>query len=247
MIDIHSHIIHGVDDGPTNIEQSINMVAEAEKLGIREIIATPHYHEAIFELERVEENFQELLERTQNYDVNISLGCELFLSTVNTFNSRIRNRTKKSRTGRLMIEFPYNANYSDCIHIVGKLKQENITPILAHPERNRNFHHEYGGLIVLAKAGCLIQVDAASIVGTYGIRVKEFAKSLIQMNIADLVASNAHCPSDYSQWYMAAYNNVIQWAGQERASMMFSQNAKSLIEIAQKSAFRKNIKVGEIL
>lgn len=238
MIDVHCHIIHGVDDGPSTIGQSLRMVEEAEKLGIRVIIATPHYHENVFEVERVAGNYQELLLRAQDYEVAIKMGYEVF---VNPFNPVITRNSKQftlNRTGRMLFEFPFNAKPAYCFEAINRLQLENIVPVIAHPERNRNFLNNIGGLVSFIKAGCLIQIDAASIAGIYGIRVKEFTKRLIKMNFVDMVASNAHYANDYTNWYMEAYKNVIQWAGQYYAHQLFYKNAKNMLDGVEEKVYK---------
>lgn len=241
MIDTHCHIICGVDDGPSKMEQSLQMVREAEKLGIRLLIATPHYHESIFELDQVEENYQELLYQAQQYHVAIKMGYEVFVNPSNPVILRSKKRLSLNRTGRLLMEFPCNAKPAQCLEAIKKLCQENITPVIAHPERNRNFLNHLNEMVKFVKAGCLIQVETASIVGVYGTRIREYTKRMIRMNLVDLVASNAHCAKDYADWYMAAYHNVIQWAGQETASKLFFQNAMSILDNIEDTAYKNVI------
>lgn len=242
MIDIHSHLIHGVDDGPSRIEESVRMVEEAERLGIQLIIATPHYQENIYNMEMVEENYQELLCRTKNYDVVIKIGYEVFVDPYNMPMSLTTTKGKKSlslnRTEHVLFEFPFNAKPNYCLDAIRNLQLENIVPVIAHPERNRNFLNNISDLILFIKSGCLIQLDTASIAGLYGIRVKEFAKRLVKMNLADIIASNAHDASDYSRWYFEAYKNVIKWSGQENAYKLFCQNAKNMTDDAEESIFK---------
>lgn len=238
MIDVHCHIIHGVDDGPSTIEQSLRMVEEAEKLGIREIIATPHYHENVFEVERVEENYQELLFRAREYEVAIKMGYEVFINPFNPVITTSSERLTLDRTGRMLFEFPFNAKLTCCFEAINRLQLENIVPVIAHPERSRNFLNNFKGLVGFIKAGCLIQVDAASIAGIYGTRVKEFTKQLIKMNFIDMVASNAHYANDYTNWYMEAYKNVIHWAGQYYAHKLFYRNAKNMLDGVEEKLYR---------
>jgi protein-tyrosine phosphatase len=234
MIDVHCHIIHGVDDGPSTIEQSLRMVEEAEKLGIRVIIATPHYQEDVFELERVEENYQELLLKSRDYGVAIKMGYEVFLNPFNPVFAKNSKRLTLNRTGRMLFEFPFDSKPAYCFEAINRLQLQNIVPIIAHPERNRNFLNNFGELVNFIKAGCLIQVDAASIAGVYGMRVKEFTKHLIKMNFVDMVASNAHYANDYTNWYMEAYKNVAQWADQYYTHRLFYLNAKNMLDGTEK-------------
>lgn len=238
MIDIHCHIIHGVDDGPSTIEQSLRMVEEAEKLGISVIIATPHFHQDVYEVEWVKENYQELLFKARDYEVAIKIGYEVFVNPFNPVIPGNSGRLTLGKTKQMLFEFPFSGKLAYCFEAINRLKLENIIPVIAHPERNRNFLNNFKGLVSFIKAGCMIQVDAASIAGIYGMRIKEFAKHLIKMNYVDMVASNAHYADDYSNWYMEAYYNVIHWAGQHYAHKLFYKNAKNMLDGLVEKSYR---------
>ena len=243
MIDVHSHIIHGVDDGPSNIEQSIRMVREAEKLGISTIIATPHYQENVYEAERVEENYQELLFRTSDYGVTVKLGYEVFVNPFEQNPLKNMKRLTLGRTKHVLLEFPFNAKPLLCIEAAKKLQNEGLIPIIAHPERNRNFLNKLSDLVSFVKMGCLIQIDAGSITGVYGNRIKHYAKRLVELNFADLVASNAHFSSDYTEWYIEAFKNVTDWSGNEYAHRLFTQNARGIMQNVQETVQESIYKV----
>ncbi|MDF2988025.1 MAG: Protein-tyrosine-phosphatase [Eubacterium sp.] len=230
MIDIHSHIIHGVDDGPSNITESLRMIKEAERLGIGTVVASPHYQESVFSLDRVDENFQELLYKAQDYDVTINLWYEVFANPNSPALMRNRKKLSLNRTGTILFEFPFNAQPQKCVELVWKFRMQKITPIIAHVERNRAFINKIEYFVAFIKAGCLIQVDAASIVGVYGPKIKEFSKKLVQMKFVDMVASNAHSAMDYANWYSEAYKNVSNWVGKEDAGLLFHTNAKNILE-----------------
>ena len=230
MIDIHSHIIFGVDDGPSTMSQSINMIKEAERLGIGLIVASPHYHETIYDLKCVEENYKELLYRARDYEVAINLGYEVFANPENQTLIKNRKTLYMSKSGVILFEFPFNAIPQKCIEMIYNFRLQKITPVIAHVERNRAFLNRVEYFVAFLKAGCYIQVDAGSIVGVYGSKIKEFTKKLLKMNLVDMVASNAHCAADYVSWYSQAYKNVSQWIGKEEASILFHDNAKNILE-----------------
>jgi len=230
MIDIHSHIIFGVDDGPATIIQSLNMIKEAERLGIGLIVASPHYHETVFDLEHVEENYQELLYKAGDYDVTINMGYEVFANPNNQALIKNRKKLSLSKSGIILFEFPYNAIPQKCVEMVCKFRLQKIIPVIAHIERNRAFLNKIEYLVAFIKAGCYIQIDAASIAGVYGSKIKEFSKKMLQMKFVDMVASNAHCATDYVEWYTEAYNNVSNWVGKEEASILFHDNAKNILD-----------------
>lgn len=238
MIDVHSHIIFGVDDGPSTMEESLRMVYEAERAGIKVVIATPHYQKDIFENEKVMENYQRLLNRIIDYDVTLLLGYEVFL---NPFIPGImQNKHDLSLNGSdyLLFELPFDSIPMYSYDTIYKLQLKNIIPILAHPERNRNFVSNFNELLNFIERGCLVQLDAASIIGVYGGKAKEFAKKLIKLNMAHFVASDAHCAKDYMHWYCKAYGKVVRWAGEEYADKLFSGNAKVILENRKESVYK---------
>lgn len=230
MIDVHSHILFGVDDGPSCIEQSVEMLKEAQRIGIRSIIASPHYNDPIFNLSRAEENYKELVSRAKEYDVTLYMSCEVFINPDNPVQIRNRREFDLNRAGIIIFEFPFGMNSKKCIGGIHKISLQNVMPVIAHVERNRSFINDFSSVVSLIKAGYYIQVDAASIVGVYGSRIKEYSKKLIQMGLVDMVASNAHCVGDYANWFREAYRNVSNWIGNDEAGMLFLDNAKNLLE-----------------
>ncbi|MCR4435374.1 MAG: phosphoesterase [Clostridiales bacterium] len=237
MIDIHSHVLFNVDDGPSNLEESVKMVREAERLGIQVIIATPHFQENIFNGDNVYDSYQELVHRVRNMDVEIKLGYEVFI----TPNVPLINKTKKrltlNNTSYLLFEFPFSGVPVYGHETIYKLQLDNITPIIAHPERNRTFLKNFGRLLDFRQTGCLVQVDAASIAGVYGRHVRRFVKQLVKMDLVDFVASDAHYARDYAAWYGEAYNSVCRWAGKEYADRLFHKNAEAIVNEAEETVF----------
>lgn len=230
MIDMHSHIIYGIDDGPSNINQAMEMIKAAERLGIGQIVATPHFHQSIYNLECLEENFKELVHKAADYNVKLILGCEVFINPDG--NSMMKNKRKLSvdKSEVVLIEFPFNSEPQQCLEAICKLRLQNIVPVLAHIERNRVFLNKLDYIVMMIKAGCYIQMDVASVLGVYGFKIKEFCRKLLQMKIVDFVASNAHCSVDYLNWYLEAYRRVAGWVGNEDAGLLFHDNAKLLLE-----------------
>ena len=229
MIDIHCHIICGVDDGPSKIKESIGMVLEAEKLGIKTIIATPHFHESLYTSERVVENFSDLVSRTNDCGVDLLLGYEVFITPNLPDMVKGKKDLLLSNSKCLLFELPFDIIPEYSSATIVKLHLENIIPIIAHPERNRYFVNNFNSFVGIIENGCLVQVDAASIIGVYGKDVKNFSKQLILHKVVDFVASDAHCVQDYTEWYLPAYRQVVRWAGEEYADRLFCRNAKMLM------------------
>jgi len=168
------------------------------------------------------------------------MGYEVFLNPLDSNFIKSKKKLTLARTGYVLFEFPFNVDPYICLEPLRKIQLENIVPIIAHLERSRNFLNNLSNVVGFIKAGCLIQVDAGSIAGAYGKRVKNFAKELVKFNFVDMVASNAHYSNDYCDWYMEAYKNVIKWSGQQYAHKLFYQNAKKILE-GSKEGFYKII------
>ena len=235
MIDIHSHIIFGVDDGPSTIKESIRMVLEAEKLGVKEIIATPHFNNLLFHTDKIVENFSILSSRIADCDVKLHIGYEVYLSP--SMIEKIKELKAKTldNSNYLLFELPFDHIPVYCSKLLYGFHVEKIIPILAHPERNRVFMRSFDSFINFIENGCLVQIDAGSVIGVYGIEAKQFAKKVIKLNLAQFVASDAHCAEDYNDWYLSAYNQIKQWAGEEYAKQIFNENAKRIINKSPKA------------
>lgn len=229
MIDIHSHLIFGVDDGPTRIDESLNMAAEAKKVGIDTIIATPHFQKFIYETDKIMDNFLELKYRISNLGMNLLLGYEVFINPL--FTDRVEAEAGLTLGGSryILFELPYNIPPEAGYEILLKLQKKGIIPIIAHPERNRNFLKNYDSFLRMIALGCLVQVDAASILGVYGNNSKRFVRHLLEADLVDFVASDAHCPEDYKNWYLQAYLEFSRLAGTERTEKFFSLNAENIL------------------
>lgn len=228
MIDIHCHIIFGVDDGPSTIKDSVRMILEAEKLGVKTIITTPHYHKDVFNSDKVLENYYKIRSRIRDFGVEFLLGYEVYLiSSINDILSK-KEKYTLNKSKYLLFELPFDIMPVNINETVLRLHSEGIIPVIAHPERNKYFVKGMQKFIDLIETGCLVQIDAASIVGTYGGKVKRFTEKLIDLNLVHFIASDAHKPEDYAL-YQKAYNIVTNWAGKEYSDKIFNQNPDVII------------------
>jgi len=234
MIDIHSHLIHGVDDGPATIKESIRMVLEAEKLGIKAIIATPHTYKDLYRIDRAYANFMELKNRTADCGVELYMGCEAFIDPFAADGVKDGSIPTLNSSEYLLFELPFDSVPLYGYEIMYKLQLDNFIPIIAHPERNRVFNSDFSAFISFIEKGCLVQLDAASITGVYGMEAKKISRKLIKYNLVDFVASDAHCSEDYKRWYIPAYNEVIRLKNTNYADKLFYENGKMILESSLK-------------
>jgi protein-tyrosine phosphatase len=237
MIDIHSHILYGMDDGSPTQEESIKMLKRAQKLGITTIIATPHYQENLFKLDDIIPHFLDVVEKAWDIGITLKMGCEVY---INPFIDKLVQDKKillLNRSGYILLELPYEAIPLYTFETIYKLQLQRISVIIAHPERNINLLKDFSLYVDLLERGCLMQVDAGSIAGAYGNVVEEFAKKLIKLKLVHFVASDAHCEKDYLEWYLKAYKKVSKWAGKEYTDKLFIYNPQLILDNTKESIY----------
>lgn len=197
MIDLHCHILHGVDDGAQTLEEAVDMARMAEEAGTRTIVATPHMLHPMFHVpgDLARQKVTELRQALElaKVDVEIVLGGEIHWS------SEIPQRLA---TGELiplcetrkyiLFELPFNHVPAPTREVCWQLQMEGIFPVLAHPERNLEFERNPDAIIPYHDAGIPIQVTAMSLTGDFGRRAKKLSRRWVKEGLVDLVASDGH-------------------------------------------------------
>jgi len=196
MVDIHSHIIPGIDDGAKNMEMTLEMLKNAEREGTTEIIATPHYlleygEATIKEVKNHVKKINELLE-DEKIDVKIYSGQEVY------FTEKIIEDYMNGEIGTLndsrymLIEFPMEKFNENIFDIIYELQVRDIIPIIAHPERYKPFMKTPALINDFINQGYLFQVNAGSIQGKFGENVRKTADIFLKNHIYNFMGSDAH-------------------------------------------------------
>lgn len=196
MIDIHSHIIFDVDDGPKSIEESIKMLYSAVDEGITEIVFTSHAFHPQYHAQTgiVKERFDVLREGIKIHDIplNIHIGHEVRL------NDQICPQLDKGKvltlanSRYLLLELPSQGVPKYTFEIINQLVTRGIVPVIAHPERNYGIMEKPELLERLVFHGAISQINAGSIVGHFGKRIQQNALKLIKANIIHAYGSDVH-------------------------------------------------------
>ncbi len=230
VIDIHTHIIPNVDDGSPNLETSIFLIKEQIKQGITDIICTPHFRRGMFETskEQIIENFNLLKQEIEkeNLNINIYLGQEIYIRRYSSLDRIFQENRVFSMNNQkyLLLEFSYT-NEIDISEIVFSCKLKGYVPIIAHIER-----YEYVGIEEandIVEAGGLIQVNASSVIGKHGGKIKKKVKKLIKNNLVSFIASDIH--SNRKNYMQKAYKYITKKYGEELANNLFFTNASKII------------------
>jgi protein-tyrosine phosphatase len=225
MVDIHSHILPGLDDGAQTIEESLEMLAIAAASGTTDIVATPHANgEFRFDPDRVQQLFQDLSGR-KAASVRIHLGCDFHLNYDNLLNA-LENPAKYTINHHqyLMLELPDLIALAAVKSAINQLISVGIVPIITHPERNRSLQPELRELEHWTAAGARVQVTAQSLLGRFGAAAQRAADSLMNGNHVHFIASDAHDCIDRTPDLSASYKYVSAKYGTQRADALFIHN-----------------------
>ncbi len=200
MFDIHCHILPGVDDGAGNIADSVSMAKFAAESGTEAIIATPHSNipnsfQNHFDKE-YSENLIELNKRltAENIPLKIFPGHEIF--AYGDFLQQLKKGLLITLNNSVypLIEFDFYEHPRTVFSKLEQLLAEGYIPIIAHPERYEFVQYDEEAAGYIKEIGCLIQLNKGSITGKFGRTAQSSAHSILERQLADFVASDAHSP-----------------------------------------------------
>ncbi|MGD0274369.1 MAG: CpsB/CapC family capsule biosynthesis tyrosine phosphatase [Gaiellaceae bacterium] len=198
MIDLHSHILAGLDDGARTLEESVEIALTAARDGISVMAATPHvrddYPTAAETMERLVLELEGIL-LEKGIGLRVLGGAEIAIQHLKTLSDReLRLFGLGGNPRYLLVEFPYFGWPLSLETEIWTLRRRGITPVLAHPERNPEVQLAPARVAPLVAAGALVQLTAASVDGRLGSRNKRAAAALIASGHAHIIASDAHWP-----------------------------------------------------
>lgn len=234
MIDIHCHILPGVDDGPKTIEKSLEMLKMAERDGIRKIVASPHFNHPLgFDGKGVNEAFHDLRDRAkaEGLSVELFLGAEQYISKedMKHFNDHMTIHTI-SRTRFVLVEFKRHLDLESMLGIVHELKINGFLPIVAHMEVYPAIVNNADALPRLRNEGAFIQVNAMSITGALGAKqTRKILKSIAEGSV-DYIASDAHGLRQRPPVLRGAYEVVSKNISESVAKQVFISNQEKLLQ-----------------
>jgi protein-tyrosine phosphatase len=224
MMDIHSHILPGVDDGASSVAESVEMLVQAKKAGIGTIIATPHYNAELFQKGGIEEQYQLLKVEAEKHTIALLLGFEVKIQRYAAQMPKEYDRLTLGGSRYILLELPFENVPEYTVDFLYEMQLKRYIPILAHPERCMKLINRPSLFSQIVESGCLLQVDAASIIGENGRKAKVFSKKILKKGYVSFIASDAHNAEGYSKLYIKAYSKVQKWIGETKASEVFSNS-----------------------
>ncbi|MCK4282828.1 MAG: phosphotransferase [Candidatus Brocadiae bacterium] len=200
MVDIHSHVLPGLDDGPRRMDESLRMCELYVAQGVATVVATPHMCNALFDevtAEMVRQGAERLAEacRKRGLELAVIPGGEVRLQPELMEMLDAGEVLTLGDSGRYMLlELP-NQVVPRIERLVFELALRGITPVLSHPEHNLEFRRSPGRLAELVEYGCLVQVSADCLLGAFGRVARRAAARFVSSDLVHVVASDAHSAS----------------------------------------------------
>lgn len=238
MIDIHSHIVFDVDDGPKTIEDSRALLEESYRQGVRTIISTSHRRKGMFETPeaKIEENFKQVQELAKEIadDLTILYGAEIY------YTSDILDKLEQGEIPRLadsqyaLIEFSMITPYKEIHTALSNVLRLGVTPVVAHIERYHCLENDEKKVRDLINMGCYTQINSSSVLkpklfgDTYKF-MKKRAQFFLEKDLVHFVASDMHNLNPRPPYMQEAYQIISKKYGESHAEQLFRKNQELLL------------------
>ena len=229
MIDIHHHLLFGLDDGPADIETSLAMIEMAAGDGITHIVCTPHANARwAFNPEVNRQKLAELRSRAKS-KVTLGLGCDFHLSYDN-IEDALKNRNKYTINGKqyLLVEFADLTIPTSITDSFYEMMVAGMQPIITHPERNFTIQKHPERMKEWLREGCLVQVTAASLTGRFGKTAQSMAMQFLEKDWVHFLATDAHNVQGRPPRLREVYEIVAKRFGSDTAERLCVENPRAV-------------------
>lgn len=237
MIDFHAHILPNIDDGSASMEESINLIKEAEQAGFTGIISTSHYLQNYYESDEEERRriLAELAEQVKMADAEaeipkLYLGSEIYISTDIVELLEEGKASTINGTNYVLFELPMNSKPLFAKEVVYKLIENGYKPIIAHPERYSYVKEDIEFVRELKSMGALFQSNYGSVIGMYGGSAKKTLKKLLKEDLISFLGSDVHAVGQIYTKVPKILRKLEKWISPEKLQELTTFNAEKVLE-----------------
>jgi protein-tyrosine phosphatase len=191
-VDIHSHLLPGIDDGAVTIEDTLFLTNELQQLGFKQCITTPHIFTTVWDntKEIIEQKYRETLPALTK-EISLRFAAEYMIDPY--FVKLFQNESLATlKDNYVLVELSYINPPIQLYEILFDLQIAGYRPVLAHPERYPFYNSNFNEFTKLKNAGCLFQLNLLSTVGYYGVEATKSCELLLKKGLIDFVGSDIH-------------------------------------------------------
>ncbi|RCU49473.1 capsular biosynthesis protein [Corallincola holothuriorum] len=236
MIDLHCHLLPGVDDGASSISESLEMARIAVHEGIHTAVATPHFHPGIYDnsIRSLQATFTEFTHALvkANIPLKVRLAGEVRL-TEQIINALPASEIPMLGTYKgndvLLLELPYSHIPPGTENLLQWLNRRGVIPMIAHPERNREIMQNVNAISRLTKGAVLFQLTIGSFAGSFGVKAYETAIALAKKGHLDVLSTDAHNLKRRPPLTKVGLSEVRKWIGDERTHSAIEELPRAII------------------
>ncbi len=245
MIDLHAHILPGVDDGVKNDAEAVKAARQASAFGVDSIVATPHVIPGVFVNNR--SGILEAVARLQGVLDNQEVAVRVFPGAEYYVEPDLPKKlaqgellTVNDRGQHVLVELPMQNVPAYVDQVLFDLLVRGVTPVLAHPERNRELVDDPGKLYRLVQKGILVQVTAGSLLGMFGREARTAAEFFVRQRWVHFLASDLHGAGERLLALKEAVEKLAGYVGNEGARMLVEENPRCVL-------VGERVDIGELL
>ncbi len=231
MIDIHCHVLPGVDDGAPDEATALAMCRLAAESGTTDLVATPHANTQFAFSPEVNEQKRARLQAALGESLRLYAGCDFHL-TYDNMEAALANRARFTINGGpyLLVEFSEQVIARSTSEIFSRLRGAGLTPIITHPERNVQLQQHRSRLAAWVGRGCLIQVTGQSLLGRFGEQARKSAIALINAGLVHVIASDGHDLKNRPPVLSDSFQFVSYRWGERAARRLFVEHPRAVLD-----------------
>ena len=236
MIDLHMHILPGLDDGASTMEDAIRMARMAVECGVHTVAATPHCnipgefdnYDGYEYRDRLKEFRKEL--KSHEIPLKVCAGMEVYGTPEVPRLLELGRLATLNDSRYLLIEFPFEEDPYKVTGILGEILRRGYIPLIAHPERYYYVGRDPQLTYEWHQMGCRLQMNKGSVMGNFGERIEKLSLRLLDHQVIDCIASDAHSPRIRTPYMKNAWERLDEIFGPECPQILLQENPKRILE-----------------